>query len=168
MNAGDPVGAARWLSHPNVNAKLTSHYIDALADTARLLHLNANDFGYSERELKAAFHEANVDIDAMWRRRGPQKNGLSLGKIAGVLAYRLSRYKIVWLSDTAAEQKNAFLLQDLSALTFVCEDVLRRKPTTKSLCELAYQIARRHANQETLALCFDLYSDLFEPIHPSL
>jgi len=149
---GDLSGAAQWLSHPNVKARLLRSYVDVLSDTAQFLHMDSDDYGYSERELKAAFHEAGLDIDAMWRRRRPQKNGLSQGKIGGVLAYRLSRYKIVYFSDSAAEQKNAFLLQDLAALTFVCEQVLRRQPPNKSLCELAYQIARRHANQETLAL----------------
>ena len=90
MNAGDPVGVSALVESSKRQCEADFHYLDALADTARLLHVNSDDFGYSERELKAAFHEANVDIDAMWRRRHPQKNGLSLGKIAGVLAYGLS------------------------------------------------------------------------------
>jgi hypothetical protein len=152
-------GASKWLCDEKVRAVLLGRYIDTLAETARLLHLGAEDFGYSERELRGAFEEAELDVVALWKRRRPERNGLSVGKIAGVLAYRLSRFKIVYFSERAAERRNAFIVQDLTALTFVCEQILHRAPPNRSLCELAYQLSRRHANQETLALFFDLYAE---------
>lgn len=164
----DAGGEARSLIGSEILTVLLDYYLNVLSDTADKLHIPSYSFGYSESELAAAFREADIDIVAISLRRKPFRKGISISKIAGMIAYRLSRHKIVYLIDKAAEGQSAFLLQDLTALTFVCERVLYVKPPNSVLVELTYQIARRHANQETLAVCFDLFQQFCEKISTDL
>lgn len=160
----DTAGEAGSLIEPGIYASLLEYYVDVLADTAKKLHIPNSEYGYSESELSAAFREADIDIVAISLRRKPFRKGISISKIAGMIAYRLSRHKVVYLLDQAAEGQYTFLLQDLAALTFVCERVLYVKPPNRVLLELTYQISRRHANQETLAVCFDIFLEFCEKI----
>ena len=90
----------------------------------------------------------------MFSRRRPV-NGISAGKIAGIIAFRLSRFKIVHIDEDGQNQPLIYLIQDLAAIFAVQFLLLRTKIPELQVLEIAYQLSRRHANQETLGLVFD-------------
>ncbi|MBF0375621.1 MAG: hypothetical protein HQL39_19700, partial [Alphaproteobacteria bacterium] len=97
---------------------------------------------------------ADLDFKALWNRRS-ESRGISTGKIAGVIAYRLSRFKILHFKPDWLEQKDVFVVQDAAALFLVSSVILHRDIGKKRLLEVCYQMARRHANQETMGVIFD-------------
>lgn len=125
----------------------------------------------SQSEMKAAFREAENDLQFMLQRRqfsseDIQKNGVAAGKIAGMVAFRLLRHRIVHIANS--KNRNVGRLQELAVIRLVSDAILRirpdQSPFTKNiggtekpwlLHELLYLIARRHFNQETLALIFE-------------
>lgn len=152
MNSDIPVSLA------NIRREITSNYTDSLERVVRHFRVNPCDVNFSKRELRLALEEAEIDVQALLRRRSP-RDGVSLGKVAGVYAYRLSRFDIVHLAEPAYELPTSFLIQHAVALNLVKRRILRIKIGSDRTLELAYQMSRRHANQETLGLCFDVLKD---------
>jgi len=124
----------------------------------------------SSNELALALSEARKDLVIMLTRRvaltsksgGPEKfNGLSIGKLAGILVFRLSRYRIVHVNTSAIKPTNARALklsskiQELAALRFASETILKVRPLVWHP-ELLYVLSRRHINQEMLGVTFDV------------
>lgn len=142
----------------NIRREITGNYTDSLARVGRHFAIDLGSISFSKRELRLALEEAEIDVEALLRRRSPS-DGVSLGKVAGVYAYRLSRFDIVHLAEAAYEQPTSFLLQHVVALNVVKRRILRIKVGAERTLELAYQMSRRHANQETLGLCFDVLMD---------
>lgn len=142
----------------SIRRDIVASYTDSLARAARHFKVDIGHVDFSKRELRLALEEAEIDVEALLRRRSP-KDGVSLGKIAGVYAYRLSRFDIVHLAEAGYELPTSFLIQHIVALNVVKRRILRIKIGTDRVMELAYQMARRHANQETLGLCFDVLAD---------
>ena len=85
----------------------------------------------SERELRLALDEADVDLTAMFNRRRPA-NGISAGKIAGIIAFRLSRFKIVHIDEDGQNRPLIYLIQDLAAIFAVQFVLLRTKDSGAS------------------------------------
>jgi hypothetical protein len=92
---------------------------------------------------------------------GPEKfDGLSVGKLAGILVFRLSRYRIVHVNTSAIDPNNlralklSSKLQELAALRFA-SDILKVRPLVWHP-ELLYVLSRRHINQEMLGVTFDV------------
>jgi hypothetical protein len=112
-------------------------------------------------KLREACEEASKDIRIIFERRGARMgvNRPSLGKIAGVLVYRLSRSHIIHLCEGCAscEHQCASKLNYKFAVKCAWEYVgisyLRVKEEIRR--ELLYSLALRHVNQETLGLVFD-------------
>jgi len=112
--------------------------------------------------LIEAYEEISKDIRFMLERRGPLvgKDHPSPGKIAGVIAYRLSRSHILHLFEGCAscEIQCASRLNYKFAVKCAWEYVgipyLRVGEEIRR--ELLYSLALRHVNQETLALVFDI------------
>ncbi|MBC7950525.1 MAG: hypothetical protein H7Z12_01720 [Rhodospirillaceae bacterium] len=146
------------VSLANIRREITSNYTDSLARVVRHFRVDLAAVDFSKRELRLALEEAEIDVEALLRRRSP-RNGVSLGKVAGVYAYRLSRFDIVHLAESAYEQPTSFLVQHVVALNLVKRRILRIKIGADRMLELGYQMSRRHANQETLGLCFDVLMD---------
>jgi hypothetical protein len=135
--------------------QILNGYVESLAKACRVLKVPLNEVDYSERELKLALDESDIDIKALFARRF-RHNGISEGKIAGVLAYRLSRFKIVHLDNAGQNVSHIYMIQDLAAIFLVQSLFLRVPIAPRRIFELAYQMSRRHANQETLGLVFDI------------
>ena len=134
---------------------ILNEYVTRLLRACRILGVPKHSVSYSEPELRGALDEADVDLKAMFDRRS-RADGISPGKVAGIVAYRLSRYKIVHIAEDAQAFKGTFLVQDVAALLLVEAHLLRVAYPPRMLLELAYQMARRHANQETLGVVFDM------------
>jgi hypothetical protein len=136
-------------------------FAQTLMRVCRHFGYDYDDVSYSERELRLALEEAEIDVQALLNRRS-RENGVSEGKLAGVYAYRLSRFKIVHFGTKYHDDKYSYAVQDISSILTVERIILKAHIGTDRLKELAYQMARRHANQETLGLCFDVIKDAYK------
>jgi len=145
------------------------------AQEKQVFDISASCIWLSQPELESAFREAESDLQFLMTRRGfkPEQilsEGLAEGKIAGILAFRLLRHRIVHVGtrDEVIRDKRAGRIQELAVLRLVSGAILTvnfeehpfmeqhgSRPRPWLLHELLYLIARRHFNQETLALIFD-------------
>lgn len=123
--------------------------------------INKPAFHVNEYSLIESIEEIKKDIVFTLERRGPRmkKNNPNPGKIAGVIAYRLSKGNIVNMAKGCAScqhqcpQKLNFKFAVKCAFEYMDIEYLRIKPELRR--ELLYSIAFRHTNQETLALVLD-------------
>lgn len=137
--------------------KIYRQYIEALCDACRVYRIPIGCVEYSDRELAFAVEEAEIDLQAMLARRS-RSRGISKGKIAGVLVFRLSRFKILHFTAEGWENSNFHLIQELTAVFLVIRLLSIAKIKERSVVELTYQLSRRHANQETAGLFFDAFT----------
>jgi len=111
--------------------------------------------------LKEAYKEIIQDIRFIMERRGNLigTNRPSLGKIAGVMVYRLSRSPIINLFEGCAscEYQCVSKLNYYFAVKCGWEyvDIPYLRVPQEIRKELLYSLALRHVNQETLGLVFD-------------
>ncbi|MBF0305701.1 MAG: hypothetical protein HQL41_08655 [Alphaproteobacteria bacterium] len=139
---------------PRAREQIVGRYVEAVAKALKEFHFHISAAEISRRELGLAMDEADLDFKALLSRRS-QSHGISEGKIAGVIAYRFSRFKILHFKPDALDQKHVYLIQDAAALFLVSSIILHRKIGGRRLLEICYQMARRHANQETMGVIFD-------------
>ncbi|MBF0121568.1 MAG: hypothetical protein HQK79_22280 [Desulfobacterales bacterium] len=114
------------------------------------------DIIISNTAFCGAMFESQKDFVSLSHRRLPE--GISEGKIAGVFVFRLSRWNIISLPENLSEDQIALKFNYLSSLAFglkLLKINVANLPGTTGL-ELQYVLTRRHMNQETLGLCFDL------------
>lgn len=120
----------------------------------------------SPYEVALAIEECRKDLEVMEHRRsgvkGESFEGLSIGKLAGILVFRLSRYRVVHVhidmlggNHDKDYITSASKLQELSALRFVSDHILKIFPHFWH-SEMLYLLARRHTNQEMLGITFDV------------
>lgn len=125
----------------------------------------------SETELALALMECQKDLDILLYRRtgslGPTHenfDGVSIGKLAGTLIFRLSRYRIIHVQSDAVStlpdpiRRRVSKLQEVAAFRFICEEILKVRPP-RTQPELLYLLSRRHMNQEMLGLTLDVLSE---------
>lgn len=143
-----------------IRASLSRGYIETITRVCRHFEVDLDEIWISRREFRLALEEAEIDVRALLMRRSPS-HGVSEGKVAGMYAWRLSRFKIVHLAEHLAERSHLHIIQDLAALLVVKKCILRAQVGTERIKELAFQLSRRHANQETLGLCFDVLKDAY-------
>ena len=136
-------------------SKIIGLYVEQLSKACIDCRIRLPEAAYSEKELRRALDEVDIDIRALFTRRSTG-DGISRSKIAGVMAFRLSRFKIVHLSGPALENDYIYMIQDMVGLSVVVSLILRAEISDRHLRELIYQMSRRHANQETLGLVFDM------------
>jgi len=115
-----------------------------------------DDIVISERAFASAVSECSKDLSMLASRRLP--NGISDGKVAGVFAFRLSRWNIISLPEGLADDPAMIQLNYLAALAFTYRylGISPCKILDKVRIEIQYNLVRRHSNQETLGLCFDM------------
>ena len=147
-----------------IQDELAILFCDAVADIATETGIADTAIDINENELALALSEARKDLVIMVTRRmtvDKPFNGLSIGKLAGILVFRLSRYRVVHVNATDLPSsdtrivKIASKLQELAALRFASEAILKVHPKDWHP-ELLYVLSRRHINQEMLGVTFDV------------
>lgn len=146
----------------NSSYNFTENQTDSLFETYIALTLSmvtsigCDDVVVSEHGFASALLESSKDLLMLSVRRLP--NGVSKAKIAGVFAFRLSRWNIISLPQGLANSREAMQLNYLAALAFAYNflGVDAKKIDEETRAELQYNLVRRHSNQETLGLCFEL------------
>jgi hypothetical protein len=127
-------------------------------------------------ELGAALNEAKIDLSFVRQRRG--LSSPSIGKVAGVLTFRLCRHDIIHLPSELTDNVNFTCFKERVVLAFVVHTLLKmsvlnpwisgqyidtvatgsinqQKKLANIITELAYMLRRRHYNQEILGVVFD-------------
>lgn len=154
----------------DIQDELADLFSIAIEEIAEETEISDDAISFSEHELALALDEARKDLVVMTARRMTVEQdfaGLSIGKLAGILVFRLSRYRIVHvdaaLLDPADKRKIkiASKLQELAALRFASEVILKVHPQHWHP-ELLYVLARRHINQEMLGVAFDVIASQSE------
>lgn len=143
---------------------ITKEYYAAVADTCKTFSVPTDIVYISAIELSGAIKEANRDLSIMRMRRAPPSSdkfkGLSLGKAAGALCFRLGRYRIVNIgeTDSVADHKARrvfYRIQDIVAIKVIASAVLGIPLDPSTQKELLYVMSRRHVNQEMLGIVFE-------------
>ncbi|WP_149164102.1 hypothetical protein [Azospirillum brasilense] len=137
--------------------RIFTEYVTFLSEACRVFRMPLKHLEYSDRELALAVAEAEIDLRAVLARRS-RTHGITPGKIAGVLAFRLSRFKIVHFNPEGWGNPNLYLIQEMAAVLLVKRLFVRGTIPEISVLELSYQLSRRHANQETAGLFFDAFA----------
>lgn len=140
----------------DIREQIYAEYVGFLIKACKVFGLPLSCVEYSNRELALAIDEAEIDLQAMLARRS-RTRGITAGKIAGVLAFRLSRFKIVHFKAEAWANSHFHLVQELAATLLVRKLFVPSKMPVVNILELSYQLSRRHANQETAGLFFDAF-----------
>lgn len=154
------------ISNPSVltldaecNIQLVEQYKKIVSDIATNAGISTSEIYISSKALTLALAEAKTDLEIMTMRRRPSK-GISPAKIAGIITFRLSRFAPINLMGKALENGIALKLNDLVALTLAFKGILgidiKSIASSHATKELQYTLARRHMNQETLGLAFEL------------
>jgi hypothetical protein len=141
--------------------ELTRQYGRIVGQISEGAGLRNTEILISNNAVSLAFAEAAADLEIMSLRRKP-KNGISPSKIAGVVAFRLARFAPVNLVGAALENDVAQKLNELAALALALKSIMHidiDKIASKHVTmELQYTLVRRHMNQETLGLAFEILS----------
>ena len=107
--------------------------------------------------LKDAIDEIIKDLKILNFRR--QFDSLNRGKIAGIITFRLSRWNIINVNDDNLANDRIFikfnyLIAYLVGLAYVQVD--HKKIDQHIRGEIIYTLMRRHMNQETLGIVYDI------------
>lgn len=161
MNPAPTINPALTLDEFGIGELARQYSLIAVQVAASVVGLKKSDILISKNAISRAFAEAATDLEIMSQRRKP-KNGISLSKIAGIVAFRLARFAPINLTGTALENDVALKLNELVALALAMKsimhmdiDVVASPHVTQ---ELQYTLVRRHMNQETLGLAFEIFS----------
>lgn len=153
-------GREDWESH--TRALLAEKYLEAFkALCLSQFSEYQGTIAYSEKAVGDATNEAIRDFSIMAYRR-MENNDVkpSRGKFAGILTFRFARANAVQSSNPDLLESSKFLRINqligirlgLTYLTLHATDI-----PAQHLNELLYSLTRRHVNQETLGLIFDIY-----------
>ncbi|NCN11581.1 MAG: hypothetical protein GW938_17220 [Leptospira sp.] len=110
----------------------------------------------SETALDLAINDIQTDIEFISSRR--KSKNISKGKIAGVIAYRISKASLFHSKNNLLANDKMFIrLNSLVSITIALNYIRCGSESihVENLSELVYSISRRHVNQETLGLVFD-------------
>lgn len=164
--------------------KMNAGLLLKIEDAARRLSRPGDEdkVRISARAYANAFAEADFDAHFAKLRRG-LKDGVSEGKLAGILFYRLTRHRIVLLDSDIADVSHYEDFQEKLMISiigslmhvdfndpWVTQLEGTRRPEGMKFefqdihGELRYFTNKRHYNQESLALFFDTWSYLSHAI----
>ncbi|MBF0238120.1 MAG: hypothetical protein HQM12_10465 [SAR324 cluster bacterium] len=135
----------------------TEKYLLVLEDIAHSAGWDLSMINLSTLSLGLAFGEAAKDIEAIKSRRQPDE--ISAAKIAGVITFRLVRWNPIHLSGDLLDHPIALKINFLAAFVFSLKYILNTNITnfpTSVTQEFQYTLARRHTNQETLGMSYDM------------
>ncbi|MEA2019657.1 MAG: hypothetical protein U9N59_14545 [Campylobacterota bacterium] len=139
---------------------LIEKYLDVTVQIINQYNIKHENVHISKHSLQSALIEVKKDIDNMISRRND--SDFTAGKYAGVITYRLSKWNIVSICSDEQDYSivSYIIAVAVSYKHLLNKDISKLKPHIRK--ELIYVFARRHMNQETLGICFDLidsYSD---------
>ncbi|MBF0132122.1 MAG: hypothetical protein HQL75_05990 [Magnetococcales bacterium] len=124
---------------------------------AKRCRWDLNQISISEHALQGALSESAKDVQAIINRRN--HNEISPGKLAGILTFRISRWGPIQLSGELKEDPRAMKLNAAVPFALCLKHFLGVNITNFPSAiteEFHYTLLRRHTNQETLGLAYDM------------
>lgn len=118
--------------------------------------INKEHVVISNLGMSTVFDEVRADLKALTMRRN-FSHGISRGKIAGSLAFRLTKTPVLTMTPEVADIQETLKLPVNVAVALAFELVSANfADWPESLVrELKYFLGKRHSNQESLGICFD-------------
>lgn len=140
-----------------VICEIAQKFIGITEDIAEINLWNLDDISISQHALSSAMAESSKDVQAIINRRN--HNEISPGKLAGIITFRISRWSPIHLSPSLNENHlalklNALVPFVLSVKHFLAVNISHFPPSITK--EFHYTLLRRHTNQETLGLAYDM------------
>lgn len=131
-------------------------YIRVLDRICNATGIDPNHIVVSKCGISTVFNEVQSDLKALQMRR-PFTHGISRGKIAGSLAFRLCKTPVISMTPEVAEAQMAQKLPVDVAVGLAFELVGTNFGIwpVSLVREIKYFLAKRHSNQESLGICFD-------------
>ena len=108
--------------------------------------------------LSEAICQVVLDTEIIDVRRNLQHRGISRSKIAAFVIFRLVRFRPLSFDPEVYDSFFGSKIQDFFAIHFALNYVLRVNHLTfenKVFHEMAFNLTRRHMNQETIAMVLD-------------
>lgn len=155
MDTPDPTG---WFDKEGIRL-FSSWFREIAVESIKEQGWDCSQIAISSLALANAFSESSRDIQAIINRR--QHPPVSHGKIAGVITFRLFRWAPIHLNNDLLENPLALKLNAIVPFNLCLYRIMRinitdlSEETTK---EFLYTLLRRHTNQETLGLVYDMIS----------
>jgi hypothetical protein len=132
-------------------------FVLVVTDIAESRGWDIGDISVSRHSMVGAIAEATKDVKAIINRRNHKE--ISSGKIAGILTFRIARWNPIHLSGDLIENPVALMLNSLApfawSLKFLLTSDMKHLPENVTK-EFHYTLQRRHTNQETLGLAYDM------------
>lgn len=140
-------------------------YVRVLDRICKAVGIDTDNIVVSQWGISIVFNEVQSDLNALQMRRS-FPHGISKGKIAGSLAFRLCKTPVISMTPEIAELKIAQKLPVDVAVGLAFELVgTNFEIWPMSLVrEIKYFLAKRHCNQESLGICFDTIA-CSQPVH---
>ena len=147
------------LSTPQTIQSFYAAYVRILGDICDAAGIKRAYINVSSYALCSVASEVKRDIKALRMRRS-LSHGVSSGKIAGAVAFRLTKARVLALSSEIIEDSLAQTLEINVAIAMGLELVETNFSIWPKnlLRELKFFLAKRHSNQESLGICFDTFA----------
>ena len=149
-----------FLENKNCQISLYKAYFRILAKICDACGIDQNCVIPSQLGMSAVFSEVTGDLKALRMRRG-FNHGFSPGKIAGSLVFRLYKTQVFYVTPEISEILAVQTLSLNVAVAFGLELVGTNFAVWPEFLirELKYFLAKRHSNQESLGICFDIFAN---------
>jgi hypothetical protein len=134
-------------------------FIEVVLEIAQWKQWPEEEIYLSRKALAGAFFDAAKDCDMIQLRRPGET--ISRAQMAGILTFRLARFAPIAVNKHLGEDADALNINVYAAIAFACKVVLgidasHLPPSTSQ--DLVHFLSRRHVNQETLGLVFEMVS----------
>lgn len=140
-----------------VALEITDSFVKIVEEILANRGWNPDDISISQHALSSALAESVKDVQAIINRRN--HNEISPGKFAGVVTFRISQWNPIHLSGELLEDPTALKLNALVpfalCLKYFLNVNIAHLPENFTE-EFHYNLLRRHTNQETLGLAYDM------------
>ena len=137
----------------------SSCFVEVVLDIANFKQWPLEEIYLSRKALAGAFWDSAKDCDMIQLRRPGEP--ITRAQMAGILTFRLARFAPVAVNKHLQEDSEALNINIYAAIAFSCKAILginaSHLPPTASR-DLIHFLSRRHVNQETLGLVFEMIS----------
>ncbi len=138
-------------------------FVEVVLEIAQWKKWPEEEIYLSRKALAGAFFDAATDCDMIQLRRPGEP--ITRAQMAGVLTFRLARFAPIAVNRQLGEDADALNINVYAAIAFSCKVILgidiSHLPKSASR-DLVHFLSRRHVNQETLGLVFEMVSHYAE------
>ncbi len=123
--------------------------------------VTTEDLTFSYENFILAVSEINIDIETLKLRRNVE-DGISIPKIAGIVVFRFVKYPVIFPKIKDDDCLHLRTINNFIAINFAINKILEISEAEFNNLhshiskELGFTFFKRHTNQETLGLVFEI------------